>query len=170
MATYISLDIDQGSDFTKEYSLTQVDGTPLSLTGKTLEAHIRKNYTSTMAYAFTTNILEAETGKISIYLPALNSLLMKPGRYVFDAIVTTAASGAKARVLEGNVDITPSITRVDQGQIQFASYPYCASGHGTPETFVTGLPGYSYVDVDSNTLYFKMTGNSTTGWQAFVQL
>ena len=172
MITYTLIDIDQGSDFSREISLTQVDGTPLSLIGKTLNAHIRKNYTSTVAYAFATTVIEAATGKISISLSAANSLRIKPGRHVFDIIVTTAESGAKVRVLEGNVDITPSITRYLplEGEVEFASYPYRASGHGEPEGLVTGIPGYSYVDLDSNTLYIKMSGNSTTGWQAFVQL
>lgn len=43
-------------------------------------------------------------------------------------------------------------------------------GNGNPELRGAALLGYSYIDVASNTLYFKMSGNSTTGWQASVQL
>lgn len=111
MATYTLVDIDQGSDFIKEISLTEADGTSLSLNGKTLAAHIRKNYASTVAYAFATSILEEDAGKISISLSAANSLLIKPGRYVFDVLVTTTSSGANVRVIEGNIDIKAAITR-----------------------------------------------------------
>lgn len=47
---------------------------------------------------------------------------------------------------------------------------YTPSGTGSPEGVVPAPPGSSYVDVTNGTLYFKLSGTGTTGWQVFIQL
>lgn len=43
------------------------------------------------------------------------------------------------------------------------------SGHGSPERAVHGIPGWRYVDVDTNDLYMKFSGTGTRGWQHIGQ-
>ena len=38
------------------------------------------------------------------------------------------------------------------------------SGHGSPEGVVTANPGQIYADIDTGSLYVKMTGTGNIGW------
>ena len=53
----------------------------------------------------------AAAGIISIALTAAQSNAMKYGRYLYD-VEMTSSGGAKTRVLEGQVEITPGVTQI----------------------------------------------------------
>ncbi len=167
MAIIANLTVDQGSSYVNTIDLQDSNGLPLNVTGQLFRAQFRKSYQSTNLTDFICTVTSASGGNISIALTADVTRNIKAGRYVYDVEMYNTGSSTCTRLREGQIEFTAAATNPIGG---VPNYPYRASGHGTPETFVTGLPGYSYVDVDSNTLYFKMTGNSTTGWQAFVQL
>ena len=59
---------------------------------------------------FTCAVSNAAAGIVSIALTAAQSNAMKSGRYVYDVEIT-ASGGAKTRVLEGQVEITPGVTK-----------------------------------------------------------
>jgi hypothetical protein len=40
------------------------------------------------------------------------------------------------------------------------------TGSGSPEGVETGSPGRIYFDTDTDTQYYKKTGDGNTGWQA----
>ena len=54
--------------------------------------------------------MDASGGKILISLTAAASNVPKPGRYVYDIIITNGAS-EKTRVVEGSVLIREGVTR-----------------------------------------------------------
>ena len=110
MATVANIFVDQGSDYSNIITVTSTTGQALDLTGYTVASQMRKSYTSTTAYAFTASIYVAAQGKVRIQLTAVQSEAIPPGRYLYDLEVTSGA-GAKKRVVEGIVTVTPQITQ-----------------------------------------------------------
>jgi hypothetical protein len=72
---------------------------------------MRKSYASSTAYNFTAEIYDAPTGRIRLKLTAAQSEAIPAGRYLYDVEITSS-SGAKKRVVEGIVTVTPQITQV----------------------------------------------------------
>ena len=167
MAIVANLTADQGSAFAAIVDLKDPNGLPLDTTGQSFRSQFRKSYTSANLTDFICQVISTTSGKIAINLTPDVTRATKPGRYVYDIEMYSTASGNVTRVLEGQIEFTPAATSPTAAP---PIYPYRLSGHGSPEGIVSAPPGYSYIDVDANTLYFKMSGYSTTGWQAFVQL
>ena len=111
MAVYSNITIDQGTDFSSAIDVTDADGGAVNLTGYTVKGQIRKAYTSSTAVDLTCAVSNAAAGIISIALTAAQSNAMKYGRYVYD-VEMTSSGGAKTRVLEGQVEITPGVTQI----------------------------------------------------------
>lgn len=112
MAISVYLDIDQGSDFVSEIILQNDDGTPMQLAGAAVYSQFRKSYQSTVGYTFTTSIVDAQQGIVSLSLPGTTSSGIRPGRYLYDVEVYVSASNKKTRVLEGIITINPEITKI----------------------------------------------------------
>ena len=111
-AVYVSnLVINAGSDFSQTFNLVESDDSgPLNLNGFTVAAQFRKHAGSSSKHDFTTNILNPTTGELLISLSASASNVPKPGRYVYDIVITNAA-GEKTRVVEGSVLLREGVTR-----------------------------------------------------------
>ena len=110
MAVYSNITIDQGTDFSSNIDVTDADGDTVNLTGYTVKGQIRKSYQSSTAVDFTCTVSNAAAGIITIALTAAQSNGMKAGRFVYD-VEMTSSGGAKTRVLEGQVEITPGVTQ-----------------------------------------------------------
>ena len=111
MAVYANLTIDQGSNFFSSVSVEGANGLPFDLTGYTARGQIRRSYLSTTAYAFTALINNPTDGEIDISLGNTATSQMKPGRYVYDIEIVQGTSGEVTRVVEGQVEVTPGVTR-----------------------------------------------------------
>ena len=111
MAVYSNMTIDQGTDFSSAIDVTDADGDAVNLTGYTVAGQIRKTYTSSTAVNLTCAVSNATSGIVSVALTAAQSNAMKAGRYVYDVEITSSG-GAKTRVLEGQVEITPGVTQI----------------------------------------------------------
>jgi len=111
MAVYANLTIDQGADFDSIVTVEGANGLPFDLSNYSASGQIRKNYTSATAYVFTASVQDAASGELRLILPSSTSINMKPGRYVYDVIITHSNSGDITRVIEGQVEITPRVTR-----------------------------------------------------------
>jgi hypothetical protein len=111
-AVYVSnLVINAGSDFSQTFNLVESDDSgPLNLSGFTVAAQFRKHAGSTSKHDFTTNVLNAVDGELLISLSASASNVPKPGRYVYDIVITNAG-GEKTRVVEGSVLLREGVTR-----------------------------------------------------------
>ena len=110
MAIKANLVIDQGSTFTATIDLTDPAGNVFNLTGYTVAAQMRKNYTSSSAVTFVASH-SAGTGKIDLSLSATTTNTLSPGRYLYDVEITSPGGGV-TRVVEGIVTVTPGITRI----------------------------------------------------------
>ncbi len=110
MAIISNLTIDQGTTFTANIDCTSSDNTALNLTGYTVSGQLRKTYDSTTFTSFTAIVANALTGRLSISLTPVQTGALSAGRYVYDVEITDAA-GVITRVVEGQVEITPGVTR-----------------------------------------------------------
>ena len=112
-AVFVSnLIINSGSNFKQTFDLADADDSgPLNLDGHTVTSQFRKHAGSTTKHDFTAAIDNASEGKLSISLSATQSAVPKPGRYVYDIIITKTASSEITRVVEGSVLIREGVTR-----------------------------------------------------------
>lgn len=111
-AVYVNnLIINAGSNFNQTFTLESSDtSSSLDLTGYTVESQMRKYSGSSTAINFTSSIILPETlGKILISLTAAQTTNLKPGRYVYDILITTGS--VKTRVIEGMVLVRDGVTR-----------------------------------------------------------
>jgi hypothetical protein len=110
MAIYSNLTVDQGSDFSTSITVEDATGNPANLTGYIGHGQIRKTYSSITKYDFICTIPYPTQGGVVISL--LNSVTntIKAGRYVYDVEVTSPG-GAITRIVEGQIEITPGVTR-----------------------------------------------------------
>ena len=109
MATKANIIIDQGTTFSTVINLTDDNGDPISLTGYTGDAEMRKHYTSSNSQSFSVT-LGGDTGTITLGLTASQTANLTAGRYVYDVEVTSA-SNVVSRIVEGIVTVTPEVTR-----------------------------------------------------------
>lgn len=111
MAIYANLTADQGSTFISVVTLVDDTNEPLDLTGYTTSGQVRKTYSSTTAIDFTTTVDTPPTnGQIQLQLTDTQTGGMKAGRYVYDVEIVSGG-GTVTRVIEGQLEITPSVTR-----------------------------------------------------------
>ena len=109
MATKVNIVIDQGTDFATTVNLTDADGNELDVSGYSAAGQIRKSYTSSTATDFTMS-LSAISSSLTLSLNNSTTSAMTSGRYVYD-IELTDPSGIVSRILEGQVTVTPEVTR-----------------------------------------------------------
>jgi negative regulator of replication initiation len=112
LATIANLYVDSGSDYSNIITIASSTGSALDLTNYTVKSQMRKSYGSSTAYDFTTSVYDAATGKIRLQMTATNTSLIPSGRYLYDIEITNTNTGAKTRVLEGIVMVTPEITKI----------------------------------------------------------
>lgn len=119
MAFYQDLNVDQGSDFALELHLTEVDGSKKDLTNYTVEAQMKRSYSSVDSdeiFSFNSIIASPGTdGIIVLELPnETTDALNYKKRYVYDveiAFLDSDSNSIVERVLEGKVNVNPSVTR-----------------------------------------------------------
>ena len=116
MAQYEEFTIDQGADVTIELHLVDKNDAVKNLTGHTLAAKMKKNYNSSDSdtTTFTSLVTNASGGIASLTLTNSQTNALKPGRYVYDvelSFVDSADATITERVLEGRIQVTPSVTK-----------------------------------------------------------
>ena len=109
MAAIANLTIDQGASFTSDVTVKDANANAFNLTGYSIEAQMRKHASSTGVTTFTSSISDAASGKILVGLPSTETVNIKPGRYVYDIVVTLGA--IKTRVVEGSALVREGVTR-----------------------------------------------------------
>jgi hypothetical protein len=118
MAQYEDLSIDQGSDVAVEIRLANVDGTKKNLQGYSVAAQIRQtiNTSDSDAINFTAIVADpASDGIITLTLTNQQTMALTARRYLYDVEISYEDSDQNVfieRVLYGNININPNITRV----------------------------------------------------------
>jgi hypothetical protein len=111
MAVYVSnLVVNCGSDFSQTFNLTNTIGdSSFNLSGYQIAAKIKKHPASSSSTTFTATITNAANGTVGIALTSGQTAALKPGRYLYDVIITSS-TGYKTRVIEGNVLVREGVT------------------------------------------------------------
>lgn len=112
-AVYVNnLVVNAGTDFNQIFTLESSDtNSALNLDGYTASAKMRKWSGSLSSTSFTVNILSpVGDGKISLSLTSEQTEVLKPGRYIYDVVITDD-SDIKYRVIEGMVLVREGVTR-----------------------------------------------------------
>jgi len=108
---YTDLILNAGTDFRSNVDMLADDGTPIDLTGFVFQSQIRKSYYSINATAnIIMTVVDAANGNVSMTLDAANTANISPGKYVYDILVTNAAN-VKSRLAEGQITVTPRVTK-----------------------------------------------------------
>lgn len=109
MPKYINIVIDQGTTFSKNFTVIDAAGSAIDLTGATIIAQIRRSHASSTYVDFTVNISDATNGIVVLsLLPAVTETL-RPGRWVYD-IKVTKADNTVIRAFEGIATVTPQVS------------------------------------------------------------
>jgi hypothetical protein len=110
-AAYQELFLEQGTTFTTNITLDDIDGVPFDLTGATAKSQIRKSYYSANTTAEFIVIIPTPTdGNINLILNANTTSNIAAGRYVYDVAIKDTANTV-TRVLEGIVNVIPQVTK-----------------------------------------------------------
>ena len=111
MAAYVSnIVVDIGANFDQSFNLETNANAPLNLTGYTGAAKLKKSAaTSKTAADFVVSFPDPLEGQLKISLGSTITAGLKPGRYVYD-ILLTDSSLVKQRVVEGSAIVTAGIT------------------------------------------------------------
>lgn len=112
-AVYVNnLVVNTGADFNQTFTLEATEtNSVLNLTGYTVASKMRKWSGSSSSTPFISTILSPQSsGKISIGLTSGQTAELKPGRYIYD-IVITDVDNVKSRVIEGMVLVREGATR-----------------------------------------------------------
>jgi len=112
MAVYVSnIVVEQGYDFDTSFQLEDTrTNSKLDLTGSSVAGQIRKHYGASTAVSFGSTVTEEATGLISISLTSSQSAELKPGRYVYDVKIISAA-GKEFKAVEGSVLVRAGVSR-----------------------------------------------------------
>ena len=113
MAIAQNIEIDQSSDYLKQFIAKDDTGTVIDLTGSTVTSQVRKSYgTTTIAATFTATVTPAvTTGEYTLALTDVQTAAMERGRHVYDVVQEITATGFKPRIMEGIAVVSPSVTR-----------------------------------------------------------
>ena len=82
----------------------------MNLASYTANSSMRKSFYSSTANNFTATITDNAAGEITLTMTASETASLKPGRYVYDLLITDDA-GTKSRIVEGIVSVTPGSTQ-----------------------------------------------------------
>ena len=112
MAIYVTnLTIHTGTDFDQVFILADdASESIINLTNYTSSAKMKRHGTSATSTSFTTSFTDISGGKVKIALTAAQTAELKPGRYLYDLILTNS-SGENIRVVEGEIMVKKSVTR-----------------------------------------------------------
>lgn len=112
MAIISNLVIDQGTTFQADIDVTDSVGDVLDLTGYVVAGQMRKTYASNTAISFNpATVHSASSGTVRIGLSASATTSIKAGRYVYDVEIKKQSTGEVTRVVEGQIEVTPGVTR-----------------------------------------------------------
>ena len=105
-----NLIINVGEDFTEDLELFSADGTGVvDLTNFTAQSQLRKHPDSTKFVGIAVSITNPTQGKINISIADTITSNIKPGRHVYD-VMLTRPSGSKIIGVEGSVLVRSGIS------------------------------------------------------------
>jgi len=111
-AVYVSnIVINQGADFSQVFNLADPSNDSIDLTNYSFTAQMRKHAGSSVSVNLNPTLVTPSTdGAIRITLTDTQTSTLKPGRYVYDILITDN-SGIKTRAVEGSAIVREGVSR-----------------------------------------------------------
>lgn len=108
---YVSnLIINSGASFSQDFFLEDsATNSAMNLSSSSVTSQMRKWSGSTGVTTFTSSVVNSQTGQIRISLGSSITSSLKPGRYVYDVLLTNNTS--TTRVVEGMALVREGVTR-----------------------------------------------------------
>jgi hypothetical protein len=111
-AAYSDLYLEQGTTFVTSVTLDGNNGEPYDLTYFTVRGAAKRSYySSNTSLTFTSTISDAANGVIQLSANSAVTANVTAGKLVYDVIITDTNSGSVTRVLEGQIFVSPAVTR-----------------------------------------------------------
>jgi hypothetical protein len=108
----VNISINTSTSFTQSFTLSNENGSTLNLSNYQIKSQLRKHPQSNSYINFiTTAVSPSSGGVVKISLEPNSTSSLKPGRYLYDIILTNNSTGDKTKVIEGSAIVTKSITR-----------------------------------------------------------
>ena len=102
--------VEQGATFTRQLTVKE-NTSALNLTGYSVASKMRSTHdSSTVVGTFTCTISNASGGIISMTMTPAVTGAIEEGMYVYDLEITSG-SGTVSRLLQGEVTVSPEVTR-----------------------------------------------------------
>ena len=105
----VNIRIEKGTTFDSTFTITNSDGSVVSLSNYIATSKIRKHPTASSSKTFSTTIT-ASTGEIKIAMSAANTADLSSGRNYFDIIITRSSDGSITKVLEGMAIVVDTVS------------------------------------------------------------
>jgi hypothetical protein len=103
--------IDQGADFSRTLTITTDGSTAYDISGLTIQAQMRKSYSSsTRTATFTCTIVSGTAGTYKLALTDTITAAIDAGRYVYDVELILADSTIE-KVHSGIITVNPEVTK-----------------------------------------------------------
>jgi len=99
--------IEQGANFATTYLLENSNNSPMNLSGYSGVAKLAKHPASSNKTNFLVSITSG-SGSVSIAMTSGTTSTLKPGRYLYDVLLTDG-SGKKTRVVEGTATVVAGV-------------------------------------------------------------
>jgi len=110
-AVYVTnLIINAHSDFSQNFYLGDENTDSLNLTNYQVASQMRKHASSSSFVGLGASIVNASKGQIRVGLTSTQTGSIKPGRYLYDVVVTNP-QGSVIKVIEGMILVREGITR-----------------------------------------------------------
>jgi hypothetical protein len=108
---YVSnLVINSGASFSQDFFLEDsATNSAMNLSSASVQSQMRKWSGSTGVTTFTSSIVNTQTGQIRISLGSTTTSSLKPGRYVYDVLLTN--NNSTTRVVEGMALVREGVTK-----------------------------------------------------------
>ena len=104
-----NLIINAGEDFTEDLEIFSASGTLVDLTDFTVQSQLRKHPDSTKFVEIAVSITNPTQGKINVSIADTVTATIKPGRHVYD-ILLTRPGGKKLIGVEGTALVRAGIS------------------------------------------------------------
>ena len=101
--------IDQGADFSKNFTVTTDGSTAYDISDLTLQAQMRKSYDSSAT--FTATVVTGSSGIYKLVLSNSTTASITSGRYVYDVELILADSTIE-KVHHGIITVHPEATKI----------------------------------------------------------
>ena len=111
-AGYQDIFLEQGTTFFTQITLDGSNGDPFDLSNYTVRSQARKSYYSVNpTITFDATIYDANNGIIRLSANSAVTSNVRPGKLVYDVLLTETSTNNVTRIIEGQIFISPAATK-----------------------------------------------------------